>query len=63
MTRTGSPAKTAGNKASSNKRENVVHSRLSVEEIAKLDKLAKENNINRSAVIAIACARILKTGI
>jgi hypothetical protein len=47
----------------STKRENTVHARLPVEEIEKLDVLAKENNITRAAVIAIACARILKSGL
>lgn len=45
------------------KRENTVHARLPIEEIAKLDTLAKENNITRAAIIAIACARIIKTGL
>jgi metal-responsive CopG/Arc/MetJ family transcriptional regulator len=45
------------------KRENTAHVRLPVETIEELDKIAKENNINRSAVIAIACSRLLKTGI
>jgi predicted transcriptional regulator len=34
-----------------------------VEVIEKLDELARANNINRSALIGIACARILKTGL
>jgi hypothetical protein len=45
------------------KRENTVHARLPIEEIEKLDALAKENNITRAAVIAIACARIIKSGL
>lgn len=45
------------------KRENAVHARLPVEEIDKLDALARANNITRAAVIAIACARIAKTGL
>lgn len=40
-----------------------IHARLPVNEIARLDALARENNITRGAVIAIACARILKTGL
>jgi hypothetical protein len=49
--------------APSTKRENTVHARLPIEEIEKLDALAKENNITRAAVIAIACARIIKSGL
>lgn len=45
------------------KRENAVHARLPVEEIERLDALARDNNITRAALIAIACARILKTGL
>jgi predicted DNA-binding protein len=53
----------AQKKAPPKKRENTIHARLPVEEIEKLDALAKENNITRAAVIGIACARILKSGL
>lgn len=55
--------KTTPKKAAPKKRENTIHARLPVEEIEKLDALAKENNITRAAVVAIACARILKSGL
>lgn len=45
------------------KRENTIHARLPVEEIKKLDQLAQQNNITRAAVVAIACARIIKSGL
>jgi predicted DNA-binding protein len=50
-------------KPAAKKRENTVHARLPIEEIEKLDALAKANNITRAAVIGIACARILKSGL
>lgn len=43
--------------------ENTIHAKLPVTEIEKLDRLAKANNITRSALIQIACARILKSGV
>lgn len=45
------------------KRENTVHARMPIEQIERIDALAKENNITRAAVIAIAITRILKTGL
>jgi len=49
--------------APQNPPEKTVHAKLPVAEIDKLDKLARANNITRSALIQIACARILKSGI
>lgn len=45
------------------KRESPVQLRLPEETIQQLDKIAKENNIPRSAVIAIACSKLIKSGI
>lgn len=50
-------------KVPAKKRENSVHLRLPIDQIEKLDALARDNNITRAALIAIACARILKSGL
>lgn len=44
-------------------RTGTVHARLPIAEIARLDALARANNITRAAVVAVGCARILKTGL
>lgn len=41
----------------------VVHIRLSNEAIERLDQLAESNGTNRSAIVAIAVTKLLKTGI
>lgn len=50
-------------KAPSPKRESPVQLRLPTEVIQKLDELASQNNISRAALVAIACSRILKSGL
>ena len=44
-------------------RDATLHVRLSAEVLEKLDAIARQNNITRSAVVAIACSRIARTGI
>jgi hypothetical protein len=50
-------------KSESGTREATVHARLTAETIAKLDTIARKNNITRAAVVAIACARIAESGL
>lgn len=45
------------------KKSRAVHFRVSAELAEKLEEIAKENGITISSVVAIACARIAKTGI
>ena len=50
-------------KTPAKKRDNTVHVALPVDVIKALDKLAQENSISRSALVAIAVSRTLKSGL
>lgn len=41
----------------------TVHAKLSADAVKSLDQIAEANGIPRAAVIAIACSRLIKTGI
>lgn len=45
------------------KKSKAVHFRISAELAERLEEIAKENGVTISSVVAIACARIAKTGI
>jgi hypothetical protein len=54
---------TQTSKTASEPRAATVHARVSAETIAKLDAIAKKNNITRAAVVSIGCTRIAESGL
>lgn len=53
----------ANSSADSESPKEGVQARLAPEVIKALDELAEQNGITRASVIAIACTRLVKTGI